>query len=656
KTRQNNTWYFKTVSDLNELASASELAARNYSTCDARQETTSEECCQPTTLNSSMEDQELRIDEASTSVSEEHAHQDLNELATDSESAARNNSTCDARQETTSEEYCQPTTLNSSMEVQELRIDEASTSASEEHAHQDAWKSTIKKAKRDSGQEYLGRKYNKEGGFEIVTKPAKEMGKRCDCKKKTLVCWKVTDEDRLKMFQYVWGLSNKEKKVFVRGMVERDVPKEGKLGESRRSLTMKYYLEVNKGSKLRVCKSFFLSTTGLCNWWLHNALTEEIEQTKEATRNRVEPQEGSKRLQQWLTDLPKLPSHYSRQSSKKLYLEPTFQSYLELYRRYVVDMEELGQKAMSRFKFMEEFHAMGLSLFHPRKDRCDICVGFEEKSVEEVVYNAHRVKADRAQKEKADDKLKVAKNGQVKLLTMDLQSVLLCPRTNASALYYKTKLCIHNFTIYDLITKDCVCYVWNETDGSLTANEFATCVVDYLSQDLTPAEYILYSDGCGYQNRNVTMSSALSYFAIENGKTVTQKILEKGHTMMEVDSAHATIERHLKNRPIHCPADYKRIIEESRRFPRPYVVKYLEYSFFKDFSKVNTLKTIRPGRGKGERVVTDLRAIQYSSDGQIRYKLEYNDDWSILPLGRKSQLLLKVIQASCIRQGGRSQL
>ncbi|GFO22678.1 hypothetical protein PoB_004918300 [Plakobranchus ocellatus] len=215
---------------------------------------------------------------------------------------------------------------------------------------------------------------------------------------------------------------------------------------------------------------------------------------------------------------------------------------------------------------------------------------------------------------------------------MDLLSVLLCPRTNVSALYYKTKLCIHNFTIYDLITKDCVCCAWNEADGGLTTNEFATCVVDYQSQDLTPTEYILYSDGCGYQNLNVTMSSALSYFAIENVKTVTQKILEKGHTMMEVDSAHATIERHLKNRPIHCPSDYKRIIEESRRIPRPYVVKYLEYSFFKDFSKVNTLKTIRPGREKGERVVTNLRAIQYSSDDQIQYKLEYNDDWSDLPL------------------------
>lgn len=233
--------------------------------------------------------------------------------------------------------------------------------------------------------------------------------------------------------------------------MEMDVPKQKKPGESRRSITMKYYLEVNKGSKLMVFKSFFLSTTGLCNWWVHNALTEEIERTEpeKATKDWVEPQESTKRLQQWLMDLPKLPSHYSRQSSKKLCLEPTFQSYLELYRRYVIDMKKLGHKAMSRFKFLEEFHAMDLSLFHPRKDRCDTCVALKEKTVGEVVFNAHRVKADQAQKEKADDKLKVERNGQVYLLTMDLQLVL-CPRTNASALYFK--LCIHNSTIFKWIT------------------------------------------------------------------------------------------------------------------------------------------------------------------------------------------------------------
>ena len=212
----------------------------------------------------------------------------------------------------------------------------------------------------------------------------------------------------------------------------------------------------------------------------------------------------------------------------------------------------------------------------------------------------------------------------VKCVTMDLQSVLLCPRWKASALYYKTKLCVHNFTVYDLVRKHCVCYVWNECEGGLTGNEFASCVVDFFTSDLSSNEYVVYSYGCGYQNRNATLASALSYFSKKIGKTITQNILEKGHTQMELGSVHSTIERKLKNRPTHCPADYVSIMRESRQNPQPYDVKYSTHDFLKDFSKVKSLTSIRPGRNKGDSVVTALRAIQYLSDGTIHFKLDFD--------------------------------
>ena len=49
---------------------------------------------------------------------------------------------------------------------------------------------------------------------------------------------------------------------------------------------------------------------------------------------------------------------------------------------------------------------------------------------------------------------------------------------------------------------------------------------------------------------------------------------------MEVDSFYSTIERKLKNRPIHCPADYVSIMRESRQNLQPYVAKYLTHDFF----------------------------------------------------------------------------
>ena len=63
--------------------------------------------------------------------------------------------------------------------------------------------------------------------------------------------------------------------------------------------------------------------------------------------------------------------------------------------------------------------------------------------------------------------------------------------------------------------------------------------------------------------------------------------------------------------------------------------------FFRDFSKVNSLTPIRPGRNKGDSVVTDLRAIQYLSDSTIHFKLDFDHDWSALPLKRGKSALVQ---------------
>ena len=435
---------------------------------------------------------------------------------------------------------------------------------------EEKWQTHVKKANRQKGLEYVGRKYKEDGTYDKVLKPARKIGTRCSCKRATKekVCVAVSEEDRNEVFTYVWSLSDEEKRVFVKSMVDCVKPVEKKQGNSRRSLTMKYFLKVG-GVKERVCKTFFLATTGLTNWFVHNVATGGGEGDGErrcaggSGKRRVKGEtEKAMCLRQFLLDLPKMPSHYCRQSSSKLYLEPIFQSFQEVFKLYQKRAQDVGAKALSRFRFMEEFNCMNLSLFQPRKDRCDECIKFEEGNLSEEEYNAHRMKAKRAQEEKARDKVRAGNEQGVKCVTMDLQSVLLCPRLNASALYYKTKLYVHNFTVYDLVSKHCVCYVWNECEGGLTGNEFASCVVDFLTSDLSSNEYVVYSDGCGYQNRNATLASALSYFSQNFGKTVTQNILEKGHTQMEVDSVHSTIERKLKNRPIHCPADYVSIMRE----------------------------------------------------------------------------------------------
>ena len=195
---------------------------------------------------------------------------------------------------------------------------------------------------------------------------------------------------------------------------------------------------------------------------------------------------------------------------------------------------------------------------------------------------------------------------------MDLQAVLLSPCLQASALYYKQKLCVHNFTVYNLATHEAMCYVWHEGEEGPSSSEFTSCIIDYLEENPEYDVFTLFSDGCGYQNRNVVLSKALLEFAKQCNKTVIQKILERGHTQMEVDSVHGKIESKLrpKKKPIYCPADYIDVIKTARLHPQPYKVKYLDHSFFRDFTSVGYLKSIHPGSRAGDPTVTDLRAIR----------------------------------------------
>lgn len=95
----------------------------------------------------------------------------------------------------------------------------------------------------------------------------------------------------------------------------------------------------------------------------------------------------------------------------------------------------------------------------------------------------------------------------------------------------------------------------------------------------------IISDGCTYQNRNVVLGNALLKLAIEKNVIITQHYLEKGHTQMEVESIHSTIEGKLKNKEIYIPSDYAIICKEARP-KQPYQAHYLKYMFFKDFSAV----------------------------------------------------------------------
>ena len=507
------------------------------------------------------------------------------------------------------------------------------------------WKQNESKEKRLKGMPY-----NLKGGKE---RSAKAMGPPCNskfCQKiPTRGCQSIIEEQRQWIFQKVWSMNTwKERQLYITALVTKVDIKQRKVAEgSRRSISFSYQLKLQDGSSCKVCKSLFYSTIGVpertITHWLNEDTINHDDQAA-APPSKYGPKSGKHAkletcvtdfLKDWLKDLPTVDSHYCRSTAtykNKRFLHPGT-TISQLHREYEQAAATVEVRAVGIPHFTDVFHEENYSVFIPRKDQCDVCVSFKHGNISKVEYDAHVAKKDEARQEKSRDK--DSANNEKSVWTMDLQAVLLSPRTEASSMYYKTKLQIHNFTLFNLESKEGYCYTWDESEGGLKSEVFAHLQYRHFEGVIKDhpeiKEIIVWSDGCGYQNRNATVANAYSELARKHGVLITQKYLVAGHTQMECDSMHSTIERKMVV-DIFTHRDYVIILQTARIRPSPYHVKVLKHDEFLSMNDSYFL-SIRPGKKAGDPTVHDLRALQFSSDGKVHFKLSFSENtaWEALP-------------------------
>lgn len=536
--------------------------------------------------------------------------------------------------------------LGSSVEL-ECCFNEASDNASStkrsKRSRPETWKRNETKIKRMKGQNYIGYTRTRDGRVTHEKQRPARMSLICNsehCLKNRRYCTQFSKDYTEQIFSKFWDLSWEQKKVYVCTLVDYAPKKRAYTdGPSRRSGTFIYHLK-KENQKLQVCKKMFLGTLGLkekmVQSWIKSSEAGIIQNVPKVMNRQLVQRNDTRtiHLKQFFDSLPKQPSHYCRKDSSKVYLEQTFRTKSQIYSLYKEKCQQDSVKPYTLYPFCCVFEELKLSIFKPRKDECDTCYAYKTKQISENEYNIHIAKKDRARSEKVKNKDEAVQN-LVYTFTMDTQAVKLCPALNVSASYYKTKLQIHNFTVYNLQSHQCTNYLWNETEGDLSASVFTTCIIEHLRinclSDKKPI--ILFSDGCGYQNRNVVLSNALLHFAIQHNVVIEQKFLEKGHTQMECDSVHAMIERKLKQRVIQLPSEYMTAIREARTKPTPLDVKYLTFETFLNYDEKSTFiyNSIRPGKVLHDPTVSNLRALKYAPEGKIFYKLDFNDDYIELP-------------------------
>lgn len=154
----------------------------------------------------------------------------------------------------------------------------------------------------------------------------------------------------------------------------------------------------------------FLNTLGLgekqvLTWCLTEKDNEmNYEKNKENNKSstlRITP-EKRKRIfvTEFLNKLPKLPSHYCRKSTSRLYFEPYVKSKSQLYSMYKIKCDEENKQPVSRKIFTDIYEKTNFSVYHPKKDQCDICCSYQTKNIEENEWSKHMKDKDRSREEK----------------------------------------------------------------------------------------------------------------------------------------------------------------------------------------------------------------------------------------------------------------
>ncbi|GBP47066.1 hypothetical protein EVAR_29669_1 [Eumeta japonica] len=276
-----------------------------------------------------------------------------------------------------------------------------------------------------------------------------------------------------------------------------------------------------------------------------------------------------------INKLPKYSSHYRREQTETLYLEPgmTVQKIYNLYKTEFAAQEEIaGRKCVefSTFKkiFYNEFNLRCKSL---KKDTCNKCDAYataiqgygskEEKELKLQEHNAHLEKAELLRSKMKDDFERAKVNNNIECLSFDLEKTLPLPRIPTNIIFYKRQLWVYNCGIHAASNEKGYCYVWAEGEAGRGAQEVRSCLLNYIDDKLPKNvdHLILWSDSCGGQNRNIKLTLMLkaALQSHQTLKTISMRFLEPGHIFLPNDTDFGKYESCLKgHQRIYSVDDY----------------------------------------------------------------------------------------------------
>ncbi|KAK3916516.1 Endo-alpha-N-acetylgalactosaminidase [Frankliniella fusca] len=458
---------------------------------------------------------------------------------------------------------------------------------------------------------------------------------------------RVSQEERELIFTNFWKLASvHRKRDYITRAVTTKKPQSCSTTPARARKSVRCYtLTIKRGTqekKIIVCKKMFLDTLGIQDCWVETALKKRGDtglspdkRGKHGNRPHRISEDILASVRRHINLFPRVPSHYTREKSKREYLEPHIKSVERMHRIYVIwakrqNIEKIATLSTYRKVFNQEFN---LGFFMPKKDQCETCNKWKNckdqaerrKMVKD--YATHLKNKKLVRQLKKQDK---ASADELKCVAcFDLQKVLPCPRSETSVFFYCNKLSLYNFTVFDLRLMEGHCYLWTEVDALKGSNEIGSNLYNFISGKVEEGvkEFVFWSDSPTGQNRNRMIFCMHMLAAARLKVKITHRFLESGHSYSEADSMHARIELEAQMKEIFTPDEWIKLIKEAKQDGKPYIINRLENENVSDLHYLVDRQNWEKNTNKEKVQWSKVREVvtDWKSPSTVFYRYNFTD-------------------------------
>lgn len=443
---------------------------------------------------------------------------------------------------------------------EQLPVDIETTSTMPEDRPEEICESSKRKrkSKKERQDEQKKRKLDK-----IAAKYLVKPGCGDDCKRKIKCKDEVDEQTRNNQNHCYWSSDYSAQKMFIMESVHKSTPKRAITG--KKSASYKYTLKKRDGTRVDVCKMFFLATLGF-NPKNDIVITHMFKDTHpddkpsscklEDTRGKSShPVHNKDEIKSHVESYKPTISHYRRAHAPlRRYLPPEI-TITQIHKDYV---EKTGS-SISYGHFQKVFNSMNISMAVLGHEECEVCAKYNlHKSAggtcdcENVCnfdignYLRHKRQAGEARNEYQRDTGK-----EVLIVSADLQKVIMLPRIDQfKEAIFTRRLTVFNET-FAAVSKGSPTFavLWHEGVSARNDEDISSAFYQFLMETRDAEEIVFWLDNCGAQNKNWTFYSMLVTLVnsdeIQANKIVL-KYFQPGHTFMSADSCHSRIEKEMK--------------------------------------------------------------------------------------------------------------